>query len=420
MADFEKKLLAGLGKCGIDMNSVSAERPLGVAVSGGADSVSLLCALSKIFDALALRVITVNHNIRPQEESAGDADFVRALSERLRVPCKVVSLEAGMVSREAQKRGRGTEEAARFLRYKAFDLFCAEEHLCALCLAHNQNDEMETLLMRFLQGSGAEGGFGIAHRREQLVRPMLDISRAEIESYLRLLNQLWRTDLTNGDTAYLRNNIRRNIVPVLDAHVAGWKTALISGAEKAFDDHEALQSLADSFPWHKENGALWQDASVFFAQKRAVRRRMLFNAFDQISGGERMPYQIVRQVLGWAEEDEKSPRKERHVSANSIEVSLKIDKIYVKKCEKKATESGFLAIIKDERSSVRLMRSVQSGDCVRTKDGSMKSVQKVFSDWKVTAEDKNRIPLIQDLSLDGQPIVAILGSEYGYADWIVT
>ena len=85
-----------------------------------------------------------------------------------------------------------------------------------------------------------------------------------------------------------------------------------------------------------------------------------------------------------------------------------------------ATESGFLDIIEEDGSSVRLVRSVQSGDVVRTKDGSFKSVQKIFGDWKVRAEDRNQIPLVQDLSQEGQPIVAIMGGELGYSDWIVT
>ncbi|MDE6736800.1 MAG: hypothetical protein K2J50_04790, partial [Treponemataceae bacterium] len=121
--DFEKQVLGGLARCGIAADAVCAERPLGIAVSGGADSVSLLRALLAAFGAERLRVITVNHNLREKEASAGDAQFVAALCSRAGVSCTTVVFARGDVLREAARRGRGVEEAARFLSYRAFDDF---------------------------------------------------------------------------------------------------------------------------------------------------------------------------------------------------------------------------------------------------------------------------------------------------------
>lgn len=413
MTDFERQVLGGLARCGIAADAVCAERPLGVAVSGGADSVSLLRVLLAAFGAERLRVITVDHNLRKKEASAGDAQFVAALCARSGVPCTTVVFARGDVLREAERRGRGVEEAARFLRYRAFDDFIARENLTALCLAHNQNDMLETLLMRFLQGSGAEGGFGIARRRGAIVRPLLGVSRADIESYLCGLGQDWRTDATNDDTRYLRNQIRKKLLPLLDESFAGWKTAVASGAEKSFDDHAALQVRADAHSWTRDGDSLWMSATVFFAEPRAVRRRMLFTAFNQCGGAERFPYRLVRTVLGW------SADKDHAVCLGGTEISVVSGKIMVKNRQNKATESGFLAILKDG-GAVRVMRSMQSGDRIRMKDGTMKSVRDVFSDWHVRHEDRARIPLVQDVSLPGQPIVALLGAELGYSDWIVT
>ncbi|MBQ7158873.1 MAG: tRNA lysidine(34) synthetase TilS [Treponema sp.] len=418
MRSFEEKVREGLIACGVALESVTPEHPLGVAVSGGADSVSLLCALSSLFAADMLRVITINHNIREENETSGDARFVADLCEVLKVPCKVVTLPRGEVARVSEARSHGVEDAARFLRYEAFASFCEEERLSALCLAHNQNDEMETLLMRFLQGSGSEGGFGMSRQRGKMVRPLLDVSRTEIEAYLRARGQNWRTDSTNNDTAYLRNNIRKNLIPLLNTHFAGWSAALKNGAEKAFFDNDALQAIADKMQWNREGGALCMNAADFYAQPAAVRRRILFNAFNELPADGRVPYSVVRAAVMWNERVS-MPNESQSVSAHGVEISLKSDKIYVKKCENKATESGFLDIIEEDSGSVYLRRSVQSGDVIKTKDGTMKSVQKIFGDWKVSAEDKNRIPLIQDVSQKGQPIIAILGSEFGYSDWIV-
>ncbi|MBD5426141.1 MAG: tRNA lysidine(34) synthetase TilS [Treponema sp.] len=413
VTDFEKRVLSGLARCGIAADVVCAERPLGVAVSGGADSVSLLRALLAAFGAARLRVITVDHNLREKEASAGDAQFVDSLCARSDVPCTTVVFARGDVLREAARRGRGVEEAARFLRYRAFDDFIAREKLTALCLAHNQNDMLETLLMRFLQGSGSEGGFGIARRRGAIVRPLLDVSRADIESYLRGLGQEWRTDATNDDTRYLRNQIRKKLLPLLDESFAGWKTAVMCGAEKSFDDHAALQAQADAYSWTRDGDTLWMSAAVFFAEPRAVRRRMLFTAFNQCGGAERFPYRVVRTVLGWSADEDHA------VCAGGREISVVSGKIMVKNRQNKATESGFLAIL-NGGGVVRVVRSVQSGDRIRMKDGTMKSVRDVFGDWHVRREDRARIPLVQDMSLPGQPIVALLGAELGYSDWIVT
>lgn len=413
LIDFEQNVLSGLALCGIDARAVTKMTPLGVAVSGGADSVSLLCALVAIFGAEPLCVLTVNHNLRAEAETSGDARFVESLCARLGVRCKRVDFARGAVTRCAEERGRGVEEAARFLRYRAFDDFIADENLCALCLAHNQNDMLETLLMRFLQGSGTEGGFGIARRRGRVVRPLLDVSREAIEAYLRARGQDWRTDATNDDARYLRNNIRKYLVPLLDDRFAGWKTALASGAEKAYDDNEAVRALCEGHRWERDGDAVWMDAAAFCALPRAVRRRLLFAACDTVCGGSRVPYYVVRKVLDW------TANKKQTICTADAEISLVSAKIIVKKRQNKATESGFLAIIKEDNGSVHLVRSVQSGDCIRAKDGSLKSVQKIFGDWKVPADDRNRIPLVQDVSQAGQPIVAILGAELGYSDWMV-
>ena len=159
------------------------------------------------------------------------------------------------------------------------------------------------------------------------------------------------------------------------------------------------------------------DASSFYGQEKALRRRLLYQACNLLPCQGRLPYSLVRRVCAWKGDEQE--KKGLSLSAGGVEISLNSEKIYVKKCQNKATESGFLDIIKEDSNSVLLRRSLQSGDVIRAKDGSMKPVQKIFTDWKVSAEDKNRIPLIQDLSREGQPVIAILGSEFGYSDWIV-
>jgi tRNA(Ile)-lysidine synthase len=219
--NFENHIENSLKKLGFDLSCVEKKSLcIGVAVSGGADSVSLfvaLCHISKKYK-IPVRAITVNHNIRGEAESWGDADFVVSLGNKLfeqGINVKVIEkeLERGKVFSVAERRGNGVEEAARFLRYEAFSEFALSEKPAFIALAHNKNDQIETLLMRFLQGSGNSGLCGICARRGIFVRPLLDVSRAQIEEYLLEQNIPWRTDSTNFDTSYMRNRIRQKLVP---------------------------------------------------------------------------------------------------------------------------------------------------------------------------------------------------------------
>lgn len=384
---FEEKLFDSLKKF---LGGVALERTkiLGVAVSGGADSVSLLCALAALRAANSEKpkrraafpkivCVTVDHSIRPEEESSGDAAFVQALCQKLGVECFVKKIERGVVQRLADQRGKGLEEAARFLRYQKFEEFAKESGAEYICLAHNQNDALETLLMRFLQGSAA--AYGIAPQRGIYLRPLLETSRPQIEEYLRSKKIEWRTDSSNQDNSYLRNKVRNLLIPFLDQNFEGWKKALLAGGEKAALESEALdgfleQALAGAaFPLGKQ---LAQDQEASQAQNApaaksleiakdffeplpaALRQRYLYRAFDDLALEERVPYSFVRSVAAWPEKDFKK------IAAAGLEAVSKKDKVFLKILKKEATESGFFDIIvgKENASEVCVERTRAVGD----------------------------------------------------------
>ena len=158
LCDFEKEVFEAVLAClqkssAGDLNNLTK---IAAGVSGGADSVSLLVSLCNIFSPLGvtLHVVTVNHNIRPENETCGDADFVVDLCSNLQkegklVDCTVKEISRGFVEQTACERKSGIEEAARFLRYKVFSDFCNQNDIQVLFLAHNRNDNLETVLMRF-------------------------------------------------------------------------------------------------------------------------------------------------------------------------------------------------------------------------------------------------------------------------------
>ena len=444
-------------------SSQAASISLGAAVSGGADSVAMFVSLARIAREknIALHVITVNHNIRDEKDSEGDALYVQSLcadfsSKGFPVDCTCKTFLPGKVFGEAERRKKGLEEAARHLRYKAFEEFAREKKTSFIALAHTEDDQLETLLMRFFEGGGADGGGGIKKTRGMFIRPLLGISRREIERFLTLERIPWRVDGTNGDTSYFRNKIRRRLVPVLDTLIPGWKSAVLAGAKKACDDDEALIALADSFSWSESGEGMRMPRADFSSASRALQRRLLYRAFNKIGIEVRVPYRFVERICNAA-----ASSGVFFEEASGISVEIRCESISVKKSQKDATDTGFSAIIrktgayempfgllrveqKDDacgrsarkraavfckgesgESSVLCVslpfciRSRQAGDSVTTASGGEKSVSDILADWKVFPRDRERIPIVQELAMAEQKIVCIWGSVLGMRDWIV-
>lgn len=394
---FEEKLFDSLKKL-LGGEAFERTKVLGAAVSGGADSVSLLCALAALRNFAVggnagnaanfekqkksaafpkIVCVTVDHSIRPEEESSGDASFVQALCQKLGVECFVKKIERGAAALLADQRGKGLEEAARFLRYQKFEEFAKESGAEYICLAHNQNDALETLLMRFLQGSAA--AYGIVPKRGIYLRPLLETSRPQIEEYLRSKKIEWRTDSSNQDNSYLRNKVRNLLIPFLDQNFEGWKKALLAGGEKALLESEALEGFLDQAlagagsplgkqlsqgqeaPQGQKTPAakgLEISKDLFEPLPAALRQRFLYRAFDVLSLEERVPYSFVRAVAAWPEKDFKK------IAAAGLEAVSKKDKVFLKILKKEATESGFFDIIvgKENEREVCVERTRAVGD----------------------------------------------------------
>ena len=191
-------------------------------VSGGADSVAMFCVLCSLRERLGftLTAVHVEHGIRG-EESRSDAAFVQELCAREGVPCQVYHVDAPGCALE---RGIGLEEAARSLRYACYRKEAERSGAARVkvALAHHANDRAETVLFQMARGSGIRGMCGIPVQRRiaddvQVIRPMLAVTREEIEAYLEARGQAFRSDRTNDDLTYSRNRIRHAALPQLTA-----------------------------------------------------------------------------------------------------------------------------------------------------------------------------------------------------------
>lgn len=209
-----------------------------VAVSGGADSTALLLGLTELRQDLGLVVsaIHVHHGLRG-DEADQDQQFVAELTGRLQVPLRI---ETGNTERLAGERGRGIEEAARALRYQAFEALLRERTVDCVATAHTLDDQAETVLMKLLRGAWLEGLAGIAPTLPlstgRIVRPLLATSRAEVIAYLKHRAQPWREDSTNTSDAFTRNRVRRQLLPELDEFAPGARDRLANLATLARDE----------------------------------------------------------------------------------------------------------------------------------------------------------------------------------------
>ena len=180
-----------------------------IGLSGGADSCALLDLLASL-SAFPLRLIAahLNHTLRGSD-SDDDEEFCRDLAAHHQIPFEARRVD---VKALAAKESLNLEDAGRRARIAFFDELRDRWQAAAVVLAHHADDQAETLLMRLLRGSGMSGLVGMPWRNgRNYVRPLLEISRSEIEAYLSARQLNWREDASNRDTAFLRNRIRHEL-----------------------------------------------------------------------------------------------------------------------------------------------------------------------------------------------------------------
>lgn len=216
---------------------------IAVGVSGGADSVALLRFLAALRPQFGwdLVVCHIHHGLRGTEADR-DECFVRALAEQLGLPCAVSRIDAAAL---ALRDHISVEEAGRTARYAFFAQTAGEGGRIAT--AHTLDDSIETVLMNLVRGTGLRGLCGIPRTRGNIVRPLLDCTRAEVEDYLGALGQPYCTDSTNLTDDYTRNRIRHDILPRLCALNPNFPGAMARmlprlAAQQALTDCLAAQS----------------------------------------------------------------------------------------------------------------------------------------------------------------------------------
>ncbi|MDP4177663.1 MAG: tRNA lysidine(34) synthetase TilS [Bacillota bacterium] len=216
-----------------------------VAVSGGADSMSLLNILYEVKDQLKITIAVahINHCLRGKDSDEDEA-FVEDFCIKNDIEVYIKKVD---INKLAEELGISSESAGREARYTFFNFIKEKINAQKIALAHNANDQAETLLMHIMRGSGMEGLTGIKPVRDNIyVRPLINIKREEIEQYCALNEIKYRTDKTNFENIYARNKVRLELVPYIKTNFNNDIVSTLSRlADTIRKDNEYLDSLAE-------------------------------------------------------------------------------------------------------------------------------------------------------------------------------
>ncbi len=396
-----------------------------VGVSGGMDSIALLHLLYSWKDAeeraWTLTTVHIHHGLRGAEADL-DQRFVEEFCASLGIPCIVRRFD---VKAEAKRRGLGEEETGRLLRYEVFQEIAGEEGRIAV--AHHQNDQAETLLMRLCRGTGLTGLAGMAPVRENICRPLLFCSREEIERYCRENHLQWREDRTNQQDIYTRNKLRLRILPLLEeinpkaaAHIA--ETAQLLAEEEDFLAQQAAEAYEKAV-LPSPTGKVRLDRVALKTLHPALRRRVLRKAMAEFLPADASQAQIQaledllkkttgkrRDLLGGVCAEncyetlvlsfQKEEKQKGFCYALPSEGEVYIEETDLKltlwRSEKKeeiALDGCTNVFDYDKISENLFCRTRREGDFIRL-SGGRKKIKELFIDEKIPRGEREKIPLI--------------------------
>jgi tRNA(Ile)-lysidine synthase len=413
----------------------SPETRVLAAVSGGSDSVALLFILRELASKGEMTLCSVahlNHQIRGSE-STDDATFCGSLAERLGVPYVIGEEDVPAL---ASREGLSIEVAARHARHRFLTATARSLQADCIALAHTHDDQAETVLLRLVRGAGPSGLSGMSPRRGPLVRPLLDITRSELQRYLGEIGESWREDSTNQDRANPRNRMRHEVLPLLRAHFnPRVDAALARTADILRSDHALLDKLAAEAAGRtlsQMGGRICVNQEGLQGLPTAVARRVALKALETANPGRSYGLEEADSVRSFAAGQavpdvagvrmERSgqfvvieKRGERQPPGAGFELALPIPgsvtdpwgdwelaaegPVAAPASHGAAPDETQVAIDAQGLSDQLRVRSRRPGDRLQPLGMSgRKKVQDVLVDRKVPRDERDRVPIVTDAS----------------------
>ena len=403
-------------------------------VSGGADSVSLLhilLAMQKELD-ICLAAAHYNHGLR--QNAGRDEKFVQTLCRQWDVP---LYIGHGDVSAAAQAAGESVELTARRLRYAFLKRVAGEIGANVIATAHTADDNMETVLMNLSRGAGAAGASGIPPVRGHIVRPMLAVTRHQVEQYAQQHGLEYMQDETNQLDIYARNRVRHQAVPVLRQLNPRAAEHFFQTSELLRADDELLQAIARAELTDKAERTprgISLQAAVLGAAPEPLAARCLLTLCRELglegltaakveavlqlarSGSVSGELDLGGGILAWRSYDRLfigpgpasgfSPRVLEPQSETEIpEIGLRLRCRIRESCERIHNSFLFFAVGCDTIQGCLVVRPRQAGDSIRLTGRPEKTLKKLFIEQKIPKRQRQTIPVIAD----DAGVIAVVG-----------
>ena len=422
-------------------------QPILAAFSGGSDSCAMLHMLKEYCDSVGCRLYAahVNHGIRGAEADSDEA-FCRDIAKKLGVEIFVLKADVPAIAKE---RRLSVETAAREVRYEFFDKVMEENSIPILALAHNADDNLETILFNISRGSGISGASGIPLTRRvkggYIVRPILTVSKAEINEYCAERGIEFVTDSTNTDIEYSRNRIRSRVIPELKTICPTAEKSAARLSESLREDARCLDDMSCEF-LSKERDGYSLSIKALCGAPYAIASRAVIMLYSEISGGADIEYTHVKAILELAK---------RGVPHSSVDLPLGIRAAVEggmlmftsERAAERASSESYLVELSDGANRISpinaeiiigntqtdenvykksieffidsdkiigalKVRSREPGDKIRVL-GCSKSIKKLVNEKKIELDIRARLPVIcDDAGIVAVPFVAVADGYY--------
>ncbi len=387
-----------------------------VALSGGADSVSLLSGLLMLKSKykLHLEAAHINHSLR--EEADSDESFCRKICEKNGILFHSKKVDIAYLSK---KSGQSEEACGRKERYKFFEEIISDTPF-KIATAHTKDDCAENFLLNAVRGVFPKG---IPPKRDNIIRPLIEISKSEIYDFLKEINQDFCEDKTNFETDYTRNKVRIELIPYINEKFdtnftkAVYNNLDISYFEDDFIKNETEKFLENSVK--NEDEAFFVDSDAFLKIHIALKRRVIkeiyyrvnkdgFISFEHIenvirhienAGGETKKIELCGGVVAKISQRRLVFKKSGKTKKNSFEIKEKLkinEEIFIKPLLKKVCINTFgkgKAFYSDSEEFI--IRTRKEGDCVYIKNVGHKKLKKYFIDKKIEKEKRDSLIIIE-------------------------
>lgn len=388
----------------INKNLFTSGRTIAVALSGGKDSICLLHLLLSNREQLNIKVkaIHVDHSIR--QESGDDAEFVKNYCNKLNVPLKTTKVDAPLYCKQ---NNLSIEQGARELRYQIFNQAIQEGFCDKIATAHHKNDNFESLLFNIFRGTGLKGASGIPCKNGNIIRPLLDSTREQIEKYVADNNLPFVQDFTNFDSDYSRNYIRNQIIPKI---LEKFPEAIASSArfcQIAKDEDDYLDKISSNLIKTIDNKIY-----LSLLEDEVLLKRAIIKSLNLLGLEKNYEYIHVLQVLSLKTLQSGAkitlPKnivavKEYDNAVLYIDNSQKLETVYPfkvgcfefsKSVYEISKTNGNLKFDGDKIPDGAIIRTRREGDVFKKFGGGTKKLKEFFIDKKIPLSKRDVLPVI--------------------------